>query len=355
MKAAVFHGQEDLRVEDIEKRDVNTDEVRVDLHSGGICGSDLHEYTAGPIFIPDETPHPVTGEAAPIPMGHEFAGVVSEVGADVENLQEGDAVAINPIVWCGSCRYCNEGKYHLCKDGGFVGLSGGGGGFAEEIVVPAVTAVSLPEDMPIEFGALVEPLTVGVHAVRSAEVSPGDSVAIFGSGPIGQGVIQTVQAAGAAEIYVSEPQETRANMALKSGADTVIDPTENDPVDRITSETNGGADVTFEVAGIEQTVNQAIASVKHDGSIAIVSIFEDTVDFHPNDVVLGERSVTGTLAYQGGPLSAASFGRTIQMIQNGQLDPELLITSRISLDDIVEEGFERLLETKEEVKILVEP
>lgn len=355
MKAAVFHGREDLRVEEIDPGEVDANDVRVDLRAAGICGSDLHEYAAGPIFIPDETPHPVTGDVAPVPMGHEFAGIVSEVGTDVETVQEGDAVAVNPIVWCGTCRYCDEGKYHLCKNGGFIGLSGGGGGFAEETVVPAESAVPLPEGMSVERGALVEPLTVGVHAVRKANVRAGDSVAVFGSGPIGQGVIQAAQAAGAADIYVSEPQETRADMAAQSGADAVIDPTETDPVEHITAETNGGADTTFEVAGVEQTVRQAITTAKHDGRVTIVSIFEDEVSIHPNDVVLGERTVSGTLAYQGGPRSTASFGRTIRMIQQGQLEPELLVTSRIALDDIVDEGFERLLSDKDEVKMLVEP
>ncbi|WP_254545009.1 2,3-butanediol dehydrogenase [Halomarina pelagica] len=355
MRAAVFHDREDVRVEEIARDDVGADEVRIDLRAAGICGSDLHEYAAGPIFVPDETPHPVTGETAPIPMGHEFAGVVSEVGSEVETLTEGDPVAVNPVIWDGTCRYCDEGKYHLCVNGGFVGLSGGGGGFAEETVVPAVSAVPLPDGVPVEHGALVEPFTVGVHAVRRANVRAGDSVAVFGSGPIGQAVIQASWAAGAGEIYVSEPQEARAEMAVDSGADVVVDPTESDPVERITSESDGGVDATFEVAGIETTVNQSINAAKRNGQVTIVSIFEDEVSVHPNDVVLGERRISGTLAYQGGPLSNVSFGRTIRMMETGRLDPELLVTSRIDLDDIVEEGFERLLGGSEEVKILVEP
>lgn len=355
MRAATYHGQRDIRVEDIDRADVGPNEVRVDISAGGICGSDLHEYTAGPIFIPSDDPHPVTGDAAPVPLGHEFAGTISEVGND-STMEEGRSVAVNPVVWCGECRYCLAGQYHLCESGGFIGLSGGGGGFAESVVVNEVQAIPLPDEVPVEHGALVEPLTVALHAVRGSGIQAGDSVAVFGSGSIGLGVVQAARAAGAAETIVSEPRDARRDRAAACGATKTIDPSNSDPVETVTEMTDGGVDVAFEAAGIATTVTQAIRSTKSQGQITVVSIFEEEIGIQPNDIVLGERSITGTLAYEGGPRSAREFGPTIQMLADGQFDPDSLITNRIDLDEIVESGFDPLLDSEsDQVKILVEP
>ncbi|MFC6906875.1 2,3-butanediol dehydrogenase [Halalkalicoccus tibetensis] len=355
MRAATYHGQQDIRVEDITPGDVGPNEVRVDISAGGICGSDLHEYAAGPIFIPSDDPHPVTGDVAPVTMGHEFAGTISEVG-DKAEMTEGQPVAVNPVVWCGDCRYCTAGKYHLCESGGFIGLSGGGGGFAESVVVNAVQAIPLPEDVSVEHGALVEPLTVALHAVRGSGIQAGDSVAVFGSGPIGLGVIQAARAAGATDIIASEPRDARRDRAAESGATMTIDPMERDPVETTSAATNGGVDVAFEAAGIATTVAQAIQSTKHQGGVTIVSIFEEGVDMQLNDIVLGERSLTGTLGYEGGPRSAREFRPTIQMLADGRFDPGPLVTDQIDLDEIIQSGFDPLLDSEsDQVKILVEP
>jgi len=354
MRAARYYGQEDVRIEDIEPASVGPDDVRISVTACGICGSDLGEYVGGPVTIPDE-PHPVTGEELPVTMGHELTGAVSEVGRNVD-IDVGTRVVMNPIIWCGNCRYCDEGHYRLCTGGGFVGLSGGGGGFAENLVVSAEKVIPIPEDVPSEFAALVEPFTVGVHAVAQSGLGAGDSVAVYGSGPIGLTVIQSALAAGAGPVYVSEPQGTRRALAAECGADEVIDPLETDPVEYITSETNGGVDTVFEVAGVKQTVNQALQTTKSGGTTTIVSLFEEGIEINPNDIVMPEQAVVGTAAYEGGPLSGREFGTTLRNFGTGAFNPEPLVTSRIALNDIVEEGFEALLdEGREEVKILVEP
>lgn len=355
MQSAVFHGRKDIRVESIPEPSVGSDEVLIDVAACGICGSDLHEYVAGPIFIPDEEPHPVTGETAPVPMGHEFGGEVVAVGDGVEDIAVGEVVAVNPIVYCGTCRYCEAGKYHLCESVGFVGLAGGGGGFSEQVAVPAEQAIPLPEGVPTEYSALVEPFAVGLHAVRNAEFEPGDSVAIFGTGPIGLTVVQAAAAGGAGTVYAVEPQDSRREMAAEVGADVPIDPTEGDAVETILEQSGGGVDATFEVAGISPTVRDAIATAKKDGSVTIVSIFEEHVEIDANAIVLGERSVGGTLAYEGGPRGDIEFGAVLDMFADGTLDPEPLITSRIDLDAVIDDGFEALLDDdREEIKILVE-
>ncbi len=356
MRAATYHGREDVRVEDIEARDVGPGQVRIDVAACGICGSDLHEYAAGPIFVPDDEPHPVSGERAPITMGHEFAGRVSEVGGSVTGLATGDAVAVNPILYCGECRQCRSGNYHVCDSIGFIGLSGGGGGFAENVVVDAERAVPLGEDVPLEHGALVEPLAVGLHAVRRSGLRAGDSVAVFGSGPIGLSVVQCARAAGAGTVFVSEPRGARRDRAADCGADELVDPSSTDAVEYVTDRTGGGADVTFEVAGVEASFNDAVRSAAPQGRTTVVSIWEEGVTTNPNDLVLGERTLTGTLAYLGGPRSGEEYGMVIDMLADGRLDPDPLITGRIGLEDIVEAGFESLLDPgSDQVKVLVSP
>ncbi|SFL08895.1 (R,R)-butanediol dehydrogenase / meso-butanediol dehydrogenase / diacetyl reductase [Halogranum rubrum] len=356
MQAARYHGRGDIRVEDIDESELGSGQVRVDVDSCGICGSDLHEYAAGPIFIPEGEPHPISGDVAPVTMGHEYSGTVSDVGDGVTHLAVGDAVVINPILYCGECRQCREGNYHICDSIGFTGLSGGDGGFAENVVVSAEQAVPLVGDVPLEYGALVEPLAVGLHAVRRSGLQAGDSVAVFGSGPIGLSVIQSARAAGAGKIYVSEPRAARRDRAVDCGATDTIDPTETDAVEFITDETGGGVDVTFEVAGIEPTYKAALQSVRPSGTMTVVSIWEGEVSSHPNNIVLGERTITGTLAYLGGPRADEEYGMVIDMLADGTLDPEPLITDRIGLDDIVDDGFESLLDDQsDQVKILVKP
>lgn len=355
MRAVRYHGARDLRVEDVPAATAGPGEVEVEIEACGICGSDLHEYVAGPMTIPGDEPHPVTGERLPITLGHEFAGVVADVGQGV-SIPIGTPVAVNPFVWCGECRYCEEGNYHRCVSGGFVGLSGGGGGFAERVVVSEEKVIPLPDGVTTEQGALAEPFSVGLHAVRRSDLAVGDSVAVFGAGPIGLTVVQAARAAGAGLVIASEPRNARRELAAECGADVLVDPATEDPVDRIDAEVPGGVDVAFEVAGIGATVDQAVQSTRRGGRITIVSLFEEPVEFMPTDVVVGERTITGTAAYLAGPVGDREFGMTLRNFADGTFDPDPLVTARIGLPEIVEEGFERLLEDdSEHVKILVRP
>lgn len=224
MRAATYHDRKDIRVEDVEPKSVSGGQVCIDIDSCGICGSDFHEYTAGPIFVPGEEPHTVSQETAPIRMGHEFSGTISEVDESVTGLERSDAVAINPILYCGECRQCQEGNYHICDSVEFPKLSGGGGRFAESVVLDAEHAVTLGDDVPFEYGALVESLSVALHAVRRSGLCAGDAVAVFGAGQVGLAVIQCARAAGAVTIFVSEPRDARRERAADCGADNLIDP-----------------------------------------------------------------------------------------------------------------------------------
>jgi len=355
MRAARYYGPGDIRVDDVDALEPGTREVRIDVTACGICGSDLHEYEAGPQTIPDDEPHPVTGERLPVTMGHEFSGTIVDTGPNV-SMSTGTRVAVNPIVWCGDCRYCTEGNYHRCTSGGFVGLSGGGGGFSEEVVVSTEKVVPIPDGLPMESAALAEPFSVGLHAVRQSNLSTGVDVAVFGCGPIGLTIVQAARLSGAKSVIAVEPRDSRRERARESGADVLVDPRDVDPVEAIRDICEGGVDVAYEVAGVEQSVKQSIRSTRKGGEVTVVSLFDEEIPIHPNDIVLGERTLSGTLAYLGGPLSDREFRMTLKHFETGAFDPEALVTDTIGLSEIETQGFERLLDpSSDQVKILVRP
>ncbi|MFC5739895.1 2,3-butanediol dehydrogenase [Sinirhodobacter huangdaonensis] len=346
MKAARWHGVKDIRVEDIPEPGPKAGEVKIKVAWTGICGSDLHEYLAGPIFVPVEQDHPLSQDKAPITMGHEYCGTVSELGAGVTGLAVGDRVAIEPIFACGTCAACLEGKYNLCESLGFVGLSGGHGGFAAHSVVPARMVHKMPEGLSMEQGALVEPAAVALHAVRLSKIKAGDKAAVFGAGPIGLLVVEALRVAGASEIHVVEPSEVRRQKALDLGATAVIDPMATDAVAAIRAAT-GGVHVAFEVTGVPQVLPQCIDATRHEGQVLIVSIWEKAASFQPNTVVLKERQLQGTIAYRN------VYPAVMALMTQGYFSADQLVTKRIALDDIVAEGFEALVNEKSHVKILV--
>ncbi|WP_066053749.1 2,3-butanediol dehydrogenase [Robertmurraya korlensis] len=350
MRAALWYNRKDIRVEQIPEPSVESDEVKIKVSYCGICGSDLHEYLAGPIFIPVEKPHPISEDKAPIVMGHEYAGEVVAIGEGVTTVKVGDRVCVEPIYNCGTCASCLKGHYNVCEQLGFIGLSGGLGGFSEYSVVPQKMVHKIPDSMTWEQAALVEPTAVAVHAVRQSEMKIGDSIAVIGTGPIGLLVIQAAKAAGASQIIAVEVSSERRGIAIQAGAHLVIDPTEVDAVQEIKNYTNGlGVDVAFEVAGIDVTIHTAIQSTKAEGNVVNISIWEKPATIPVNHFILTERKMTSIIAYRN------IFPQVIHLIANGQIQAESLITKKITLNQIVEEGFEALTKSKKQIKILVDP
>lgn len=356
MKAARFYGERDIRIdEDIDPGDIGPTDVRIDVDACGICGTDLHEYERAELT--PETDLPETGASRPIVVGHEFSGHVSEVGDDVTRLEIGDPVTVHPNIPCHDCVYCADGAYNRCEDTLAIGLETGTGGFAESTVVPAQQVHVLPESVDVWEGALVEPLAVGLHAVRRSGMQAGDTVAVFGCGPIGLTALRAAEAGGAKRIFVSEPNKHRREIARRLGADVAIDPLEKDAVERITDATDDGVDIAFEFAGVEPSVDAAIRSTRRGGAVTIGSLSEGTVALDLDEIVLNERELRGTFCYGFPPRSFRSeFDAIIQSLVDGEIDTDAFATKRISLDDIVEEGYEELADPDtEHVKILVEP
>ena len=174
IRAARFHGQKNITIDEIPEPGLRPGAVEIEVAWCGICGSDLHEYLEGPIFIPPPgRPHPLSGEELPVTMGHEFSGTVSALGEGVTDLTVGEGVVVEPYFTCGECDMCRADKYHLCRSMGFIGLSGGGGGLSEKVVVDR-RRVHPVGDVPLDQAALIEPLSVGHHAYVRSGARAGD-------------------------------------------------------------------------------------------------------------------------------------------------------------------------------------
>src|SRR5713101_7217234 len=213
VRALRFHAARDLRIEEVtEPSAPAAGEVVVRVATCGICGTDLHEYSAGPIVTPVE-PHPLTGAQNPQILGHEFAGAVVAIGSGVTSVVEGDRVAIMPLAYCGHCAYCRRGLQHLCATMACVGLSHAWGGMAELATVAEYQVVRLPDSVTYRQGALIEPTAVAAYGVERAGVAPGDRVLVTGAGPIGALAALCAHAAGASTVYVSEPNPARRKRA----------------------------------------------------------------------------------------------------------------------------------------------
>jgi (R,R)-butanediol dehydrogenase/meso-butanediol dehydrogenase/diacetyl reductase len=351
MKAARFHGQHDIRIEDIAEPTLRAGAVAIDVAWCGICGTDLHEYLEGPIFIPAAGhPHPLSHEEEPVTMGHEFSGTVTALGDGISGLAIGDNVVVEPYFVCNECAPCLVGNYHLCVKMGFIGLAGGGGGLSEKVVVDRRWVHPIG-DIPLEQAALIEPLSVGHHAFVRSGAGAGDVALIGGAGPIGLLLAAVLKAEGLT-VIMSELSTARKEIALSSGvADHVIDPSKEDLTERVREITKGvGADVCFECTSVNVVLDQLFDAVKPAGVIVNVSIWSKPATVDMQKLVLKEIDLRGTIAY------VRDHPATIKLVQDGKVNLAPFISARIGLDDLIDKGFETLINHNETaVKIIVHP
>lgn len=325
MRAARFHGKEDLRVEDVPEPSPGPGEVKLRNAWSGICGSDLHVYyepAASGIDL--ENPHPITGATAPQILGHEFSGTVVEVGEGVTSVQVGDRAAVYPVYSCGTCVACEEGRPNVCRTIGFHGLTSHGGGMAEFTTVPADFLHTLPESVDLRMGALVEPMAVGWRAVTLSGVEAGQRALVAGAGPIGFGIWFALQARGVEDVIVSEPSESRRAAAERLGVQTV-DPTARDLAEVIGER---GVDVAFDAAGAAAAFASILAALKPGGRGVVVALHERPVELMPTQLVMSETVVMGSLAYQ-----PEDFDAVIAAMADGVYDTTGWV-SEIDIDDV---------------------
>lgn len=351
MKAARFHAQKDIRIEDIAEPELRPGAVAIDVAWCGICGTDLHEYLEGPIFIPPEGhPHPLSHETAPVTLGHEFSGTVTALGEGVTDLTVGESVVVEPYFVCDECAPCRAGNYHLCTKMGFIGLAGGGGGLSEKIVVDR-RWVHPVGSIPLDQAALIEPLSVGHHAVMRSGAKAGDVALVGGAGPIGLLTAAVLKAIGVT-VIMSELSAARKQKAIDTGvADHVIDPSSDDLQARVLEITDGvGVDVAFECTSVNAVLDQLFDAVKPAGVIVNVSIWSKPASIDMQKLVLKEIDLRGTIAY------VRDHAASIELVQQGKVDLEPFITGRIALENLIDEGFDTLINHNETaVKIIVHP
>lgn len=350
MRAARWHGKTDIRIEEIDSPTAGPGEVLVDVAWCGICGTDLHEYLEGPIFIPPTgQPHPISGDAAPITLGHEMSGTVAALGEGVTDLEVGQKVVVEPYIIRKEDQ--DREDYNLAPDMNFIGLGGNGGGLAEQISVQRRWVHAVADSVELDEAALIEPLSVAHRAwVRAGSPTSGVAV-IGGAGPIGALTAAVLKGKGLT-VYVSELSELRRKKVEEAGVvDAAFDPREVDVPAKIRELHNGvGADVAFECTSVDVVLDMLLDAVRPGGVIVNESIWghEPTVALHK--LVMKEIDLRGTIAY------ANDHADTIRMVEEGQVDLKPFITGKIGLDDLVDKGFETLIHRNETaVKILVSP
>jgi L-iditol 2-dehydrogenase len=264
MKSAVLTALRKIEIKDMPLPEPGTGEVRLKVAAVGVCGSDVHYHEEGRIG----------SQVVKFPqvLGHEPSGVVDAVGAGVK-LKPGDRVAVEPANHCGKCVYCQRGRQNLCLEMKFLGTPPIDGIFSQYRVMPEHCCFPISDSMSLTEASLLEPLGVGFHAVNLAKVGLGDTVAVFGSGPIGLVTLLAAKAAGAAKVFMTDLIPERLTFALKTGADYVMNPSDGDVVEWILDNTGGlGVDVTVDAAGKQETLDHCCLCSRRGGKAVIVGI-----------------------------------------------------------------------------------
>lgn len=303
--------------------EIRSDEVLVGVAACGICGSDVHGMDGS------------TGRRIPpLIMGHEAAGTIVAVGDGVDPSQwrVGDRVTFDSTVYCGECWHCKRGEVNLCDNRMVLGVSCGDyrrhGAFAEYVAVPQRILYALPEQITFEQAAMVEAVSVAVHAVGRSPVSLGDSVVVVGAGMIGLLCLQAVRAAGCGKTFVVDLDESRLELARELGADVCLNPSAADVVDIVRSETSGrGADLSLEAVGITPTINLAVTCLRKGGSSTLVGNIAPTVELPLQEVVTRQLSLIGTCA------SAGEYPACLDLIARGVIRVDPLISKARPLSE----------------------
>ncbi len=293
----------------------------------GICGSD---FKARPAM-----------DAGTV-MGHEFCGEVVAVGSDVTGTwKEGMRAAVLPVFSCGACRWCHLGDVAHCANAALVGLGGSPGAFAELVRTSAALSFPLPDDVPAEWGALVEPFAVGLHTARIADIRAEDRVLVIGGGPVGLTTASWVRELGAASVTVSDPASTRRDAAADFGATAVLDPT--------TEELGGPYDVVIDCVGKPGLLDTCAQVADVHGRIVIAGVCAEVDPFFPLVPLLKEQTIAFSVYYQ-----PEEFQRVIDAFATGRIDPSPLITRTVGLTEL-NETFDELMAAPNDLKVVVEP
>ena len=346
MRAAVWHGYKDLRIEEKPVPVPGRDQVLIKVDWAGICGTDRHEYE-GPNFIPVKKPHRLTGRTAPLTLGHEFSGRIEQLGEIVSGWNIGDRVTANGSLTCGVCEACKSGRYNICQKLGFLGV-GNDGAFADFVVVDADKLFAIPEGVTQREAAVAEPLACGIHATHLLGDIRGRDVVIIGPGIIGLSAFFGAKYAGARRILVSGIGEYRKELIEKYGG-VYIDSSKTDLEQFVSEWTDGKlADVVYECIGAEVTLDQAIRISKPGAKIMVMGVFGKKPVIDMNTLQEAERVLYTSQAHVN------EIAEALTLLKEGKINADELITREVTLDTLVEDGFEYLIKHgPEQIKVLI--
>ena len=331
MKAGVYHGPGDVRVEDIEIPVIsNPDDVLVRVANCGICGSDLHRYVVDLSKFQERPPW--TRRAV---LGHELSGTVEDIGDGVTGLEEGMVVTVVPYWGCGNCPQCRAGEYQRCADQQMLFRPPNTGGFAEYVVLPASQVYPLPDSMTLEHGAMMDCLACGVHAARLGEAGPSDRVLVIGAGVIGLSAI-AVLAGRVDKIYACDLVPKRLEIAREFGADDAF-PVDGELSGRLGEVTDGlGPDLVIEAVGGEApTAQLSFDLAARGGRVVLQGISHHPIPIRPMSIVSRELTVRGGQMYSTWAMRD-EFQMAIDMAAEGRADISRLVTHRYPLEKIGE-------------------
>lgn len=346
MRALRWHGQRDVRLEQVaDPPPPGSGEVLIAVEWCGLCGTDVEEYTDGPLVIPSQ-PHPLTGAAAPMTIGHEVAGRVVRAGEGVD-LAPDTLVALDGYLYCGRCRACQRHQVNLCERWAHIGMSSPGG-LAERVLVPAAMAIPATADVPSDQLALAEPFSVAVHGLRRARLGIGERVAVIGAGTIGLAVLQVARTSGAGQTAMIEPVGARRELAGRLGADDLA-------ADIGALIDDGGAtfDLVVDCSGSATVPDAAMDLVRPGGRILLLGFppHPGTLDY--TRFLLRELSLVASV----GHVYDEDMVAAVRLVCSGRVDAAALISHRIPLERAVTDGIELLAgpSRADALKILVHP
>jgi L-iditol 2-dehydrogenase len=321
MKALLLSEYNQLDIADLPAPVPGVDEILVRVAACGICGSDVHGYdgTSG-------------RRIPPIVMGHEAAGVVAAAGSGVTKFKPGDRVTFDSTVYCGQCEFCLQGDINLCNNRQVIGVSCGdfrrAGAFAEYVVVPQRITYHLPEELEFQEAAMLEAVSVALHAVRVSEMKGGETALVIGAGMIGLLTLQAAKAAGASQVLIADIDRSRLERAEQLGADATLLLSGTELVEEILRRTGGrGVDLVLEAVGRDETIVASIASVRKGGTVTLIGNISPQVKI-PLQVVVSRQ-----IRLQGSCASSGEYPEAMELLANGKIKVKSLITAVAPLSD----------------------
>ena len=320
MKAALIDKPFSVKFTDVtEPMITKGNEVKIKTVVTGICGSEIHAFHGThPFRIP------------PLVSGHEVTGVIIEIGCDVKDYNIGDRVTVEPHYGCGLCELCNEGRYNICAKKSVLGAKGWTGSFGEFFVVPEQTVIRLPDKVSFEHGVLIEPIAVGMHAIKQTNLSLGQTIAIIGAGPIGIGVMLSARLGGASKIIMTDALDYNLKLAQKMGCNYTINVTKEDVYQKVMELTDGrGVDITYLAFADEGTFTDSLRITKRGGAVSEIAIIGAPVRIPISILQQNEIRLYGSNMY-----TRADFEIVRDAIANGEFDVEPMISKIMPIEEV---------------------